>query len=93
MNGCYQKKNVAFGKNEPNSSEPTQELRDWVFQMRIEGCVCEEEEDGWREGGRKWLICILVLCVCFLVSVLIVKAGMRCMLLVCSIESGCVLHI
>jgi len=32
-------------------------------------------------------------CVCFLVSVLIVKGGMRCTLVVYSVESGCESHI
>jgi len=33
-----------------------------------------------------------VLLVCFLVSVLVVKGGIRCMLVVCSIKSGCESH-
>ena len=42
------------------------------------GCV--------REGGGKGLVCISVLRVCFLVSVLIVKSGIRCTLVLCSIN-------
>ena len=42
-----------------------------------------------REGGGKWWVCILVLGVCFVVSVLIVKGGVRCTVVVCSIKSGC----
>jgi len=43
---------------------------------------CGEEEDGCREGGGKWLVCILVLRVYFVVSILIVKGGMKCTLVV-----------
>jgi len=49
------------------------------------GCV--------REGGGKGLVCISVLRVSFLVSVLTVRGGMKCTLVVCSIESGCESHI
>ena len=39
------KKLVAFGADdsEPNSSEPTKGLKEGVFQMWGEGCVCGEE--------------------------------------------------
>jgi len=83
-----EKKKVAFGVDEPNSSEPTKGLKEGVFQMWGEGCICREEEDGWREGWGKWLVCISVLCVCFLASLWIVKGGMRCTLVVCTIKSG-----
>jgi len=48
------------------------------------GCV--------REDRGKGSVCILVLRVCFLVSVLVVKGGIRCTLVVCSIKSGCESH-
>jgi len=52
--------------------------------------MCLRGRKGWvREGGGKGLVCISVLRVCFLVSVLIVKGGIRCTLVVCSIKSGC----
>ena len=38
------KKLVAFGADEPNSSEHTKGLKEGVFQMWGEGCVCGEEE-------------------------------------------------
>jgi len=41
--------------------------------MGSEGFVCGEEEDGWREGRGKGLVCIPVLQFCFLVSVLIIE--------------------
>ena len=43
-----------------------------------------------RPGGGKGLVCISVsvLRVCFLVSVLVVKGGMKYTLVVCSIYSG-----
>jgi len=87
-----EKKSVAFGADEPNSSEPAG-LKEGVFQMPGGGCVCWEEEDGCREGGGKWLVCISVLHVCFLVSVLIVKGGNRCTLVVSSVKSRCDSHI
>ena len=37
---------VAFGVDEPDSSEPPKGLKEGVFQMSGEGCVCGEEEDG-----------------------------------------------
>ena len=48
-----------------------------------------------KRGGGKWLVCISVLRlrVCFLVSVLSVKGGIRCALVVSSVKSGCELHI
>ena len=55
--------------------------------------VFGEEEDGCREGGGKWLVCISVLRVYFLVSVLIVKGGMKCTLVICSAKSVCESHI
>ena len=76
---------VAFGADEPDSSEPAKGLKDGVFQMWGDGCLCGEEEDGCREGKGKGSVCILVLRVCFLVSVLIVKSGMKCTLVICSI--------
>jgi len=60
------RKLVAFGADEPNLSEPTKGLKEEVCQMWGEGCVCGGEEDGWREGGGKWLVCTSVLCVCVL---------------------------
>jgi len=79
------KKLVAFSADEPNSSEPAKGLKEGVFQMWGEGCVCWEEEDGCREDGGKRLVYISVFRVCFPVSVLIVKGGMKCTLVVCSI--------
>jgi len=38
------KKLVVFGAEEPNSSETTKGLKEGVFQMWGEGCVCGEEE-------------------------------------------------
>jgi len=35
---------VAFGADEPSSSESTKGLKEEVFQMWGEGCVCGEEE-------------------------------------------------
>ena len=56
--------------------------------------MCLRGRRGWvREGGGKGLVCISVLRVCFLVSVLVVKGGIRCTLVVCSIKSGCESHI
>jgi len=73
------KKLVAFGADEPDSSEPAKGLKEGVFQMRGEGC-------GWvREGGGNGLVCISVLRVCFGMSVSIGKGGMKCTLVVCSI--------
>ena len=82
------KKVVAFGADEPDSSEPAKGLKEGVFQMWDKGCVCGEEEDGCREDGGKWLFCTSVLRIRFRVSVLIVKSGMKCTLVVCSIQSG-----
>ena len=39
-----EKKLVAFGADEPNSSERTKEVKEGVFQMWGEGCVCRKEE-------------------------------------------------
>ena len=40
--------------------------------------MCLRGRRGWvREGGGKGLVCISVLCVCFLASVLIVKGGIN----------------
>jgi len=75
------------------SGGPPKGLKEGVFQMRDEGCVCVEQENGRREGGGKWLVCISVLHVCFLVSVLIVKGCMRCTLVGFSVKSGCKLQI
>jgi len=48
--------------------------------------VCLRGRRGWvREGGGKGLVCISVLRDSFLVSVLIVKGGMKCTLVVCLI--------
>ena len=56
--------------------------------------MCLRGRRGWvREGGGKGLVCISVLRVCFLVSVLIVKGGIRCTLMVCSIKSGRESHV
>ena len=46
-----------------------------------------EDEDGCREGGGKRLVCVSVLRVCFLVSVLIVKGGMECTLVIVVVVS------
>jgi len=55
--------------------------------------VCLRGRRGWvKEGGGKELVCISVLRICFLVSVLIVKGGIRYTLVVCSIRSGCESH-
>ena len=45
-----------------------------------------------QRGRGKGLVCISVLRVCFLVSVLVVKGGIRYTLVVCSIKSGCESH-
>ena len=50
-----------------------------------------KERMGQREQ-REGLVCISVLRVCFLVYVLVVKGGIRCTLLVCSIKSLCESH-
>ena len=55
--------------------------------------MCFRGRRGWvREDGGKGLVCIPVLRVCFLVSVLVVKGGIRFTLVVCSIKSGCESH-
>ena len=55
--------------------------------------MCLRGRRGWvREGRGKGLVCISVLRVCFLVSVLVVKGGIRFTLVVCSIKSGCESH-
>ena len=40
-----EKKLVAFGADEPNSSQPAKGLKEGVFQVCGEECVCGEEED------------------------------------------------
>jgi len=56
-----EKKLVAFGADEPDSSEPAKGLKEGVFQMWGEGCVCRGEEDGCREGGGKlWYFFFLI---------------------------------
>ena len=47
----------------------------------------------YREGRGKWWVCNLVLRVCFVVSILIVKGGVRCTLVMCSNKSGCYVFI
>ena len=49
------KKLVAFGADEPDSSEPAKGLKEGVFQMCGEGCVCGEEdsEDGSERAEGK----------------------------------------
>jgi len=47
------KKLVAFGADEPDSSEPAKGLKEGVFQMWGEGCVCGEEEDGSERAEGK----------------------------------------
>ena len=55
--------------------------------------MCLRGRRGWvREGGGKGLVCISVLRVCFLLSVLVVKGGIKCTLVVCSIKTGCESH-
>jgi len=44
---------VAFDADEPDSSEPAKGLKEGVFQMRGEGCVCGEEEDGLERAEGK----------------------------------------
>ena len=41
-----------------------------------------------QRGRGKGLVCISLLRVCFLVSVLVVKGGIKCTLVVCSISLG-----
>jgi len=48
-----EKKLVAFGANEPDSSEPAKGLKEGVFQMWDEGYVCGEEEDGSERSEGK----------------------------------------
>ena len=66
-----------------------------VFPARYETILStyhpERTRDGWTmiPLSRCVITSISVLRVCFLVSVLIVKGGMKCTLVVCSIESGC----
>ena len=55
-----------------------------------EGCVCGEEEDGSERAEER---VSLYFSTSFLFSVLIVRGGMKCTLVVCSIESGCESHI
>ena len=47
------KKLVAFGAHEPDSSEPVKGLKEGVFQMCGEGCVCGEEENGSERAEGK----------------------------------------
>jgi len=42
---------VAFVADEPSSSGPAKGLKEGVFQMWSEECVCREEENGWRLGS------------------------------------------
>ena len=77
-----EKKSVAFGADEPNSSEPAG-LKEGVFRMPGGGWIDREEEGVYREGGGGWWVCILVLRGCFVLSVVIVKGGVRCTLVVC----------
>ena len=44
---------VAFGVDEPNSSEPVKGLKEGVFQVRGEECVSGEEEDGSERAEGK----------------------------------------
>ena len=44
---------IAFGADEPDSSEPAKGLKEGVFQMGGEGCVCGEEEDGSERAEGK----------------------------------------
>ena len=46
---------VAFGADEPNSSEPAEGLKEGpgVFQMWGEECVFREEEDGSERAEGK----------------------------------------
>jgi len=55
--------------------------------------VCLWGRIGWvRESGGNRLVCISILRVCFLVSILVVKGGIRYTLVVCSIKSGSESH-
>jgi len=63
---------VAFGADETSFSETTKGLKRGYFRCKARS-IGGEEEHGWRKNGGRWLVCISVLCVCFLVSVLIVK--------------------
>jgi len=44
-----EKRLVAFGADEPDSSEPAKGLKEGVFQMWGGGWVCEKKEDGCGE--------------------------------------------